>query len=74
MSGMKEELERKMVPAIDLSRCTGCESCVEICPAVFGVNRDTGLIEVVSGLQVPEEEIQEAMAMCPGDCIFWEEV
>jgi ferredoxin len=59
-------------PAIDLGLCTGCDSCLEICPAVFRRNPDTGLIEVADFPEYPEEVI-EAIALCPADCISWEE-
>ena len=61
------------VPVIDLSRCTDCESCLEICPAVFKRNNETGIIEVVELSEYPEEDVYEAMSVCPTDCITWEE-
>ena len=60
------------VPVIDLSRCTDCESCLEICPAVFKRNAETGIIEVVELSEYPEEDVREAMSVCPADCITWE--
>ncbi|MBL7175463.1 MAG: ferredoxin [Desulfobacteraceae bacterium] len=60
-------------PVIDLSRCTDCESCLEICPAVFKRNNETGIIEVVELSEYPEEDVREAMSVCPTDCITWEE-
>lgn len=60
------------IPVIDLNQCTDCESCLEICPRAFRRNPDTGLIEVVDLSEYPEEEIREAMALCPADCISWE--
>jgi len=63
----------KKIPAIDLSQCTDCDSCLEICPAVFKRNPDTGLIEVAELSEYPEE-VNEAISLCPADCISWEKV
>ena len=61
------------VPVIDFSECTDCEACLELCPTVFQRNRETGRIEVAELEDYPEEQITEAIAMCPCDCIAWEE-
>jgi len=61
------------VPVIDLSECTDCESCMELCPAVFQRNAETGQIEVKDAGPFSEKEIEEAMVMCPADCISLEE-
>jgi ferredoxin len=66
-------MSKKKIPSIDLSRCTGCDSCLEICPGVFRRNGETGLIEVVELPQYPEDEVQEAISICPADCITWED-
>lgn len=68
----KRNVPKKRVPVIDLSRCTDCESCLEICPSVFRRNEETGLIEVIDLAEYPEQEIHEAVATCPADCITWE--
>ncbi len=60
-------------PTIDLSDCTDCEACLELCPTVFRRSNETGQIEVADLEDYPEEEIAEAIAMCPCDCIVWEE-
>lgn len=60
------------VPAIDLSECTDCDGCIEICPAVFHRNEVMGYIEVFDLEEYPEEAVQEAIKMCPADCIGWE--
>lgn len=62
----------EQAPVIDISECSDCESCVELCPAVFRINEETGIIEAVEVSQYPEEEIREAISYCPKDCITWE--
>jgi len=57
-------------PSIDLSRCTGCEACLEVCPQVFVMNA-AGYIEVSDLPQYPEECVEEAMKYCPAECISW---
>jgi ferredoxin len=63
----------KKVPVIDLGNCTGCESCLEICPRVFQRNNETDLIEVKDLSEYPEEDLAEAISLCPADCITIEE-
>jgi len=46
---------------------------VELCPTVFRINEETGIIEAVELFQYPEEEIRAAISCCPKDCIIWEE-
>ena len=63
----------KKIPVIDMSECTDCESCLELCPEVFTKNKDTGQIEVIDLSEYSEEDIQEVISICPTDCITWEE-
>ncbi len=37
-------------------------------------NKDTGLIEVADLSAYPEDDIEEAMSLCPANCITWEEM
>ena len=60
-------------PVIDLGDCNECEGCVTVCPEVFQKNESMGYIEVRECDEYPEEQIQEAMNICPTDCIGWEE-
>ena len=60
------------VPIIDMSDCTDCESCLDLCPSVFIRNKETGLIEVVELSEYPEKEIREAINCCPKGCISME--
>jgi ferredoxin len=64
--------EMKSIPSLDVGQCSGCESCVEVCPQVFRRNSQTGLIEVVEVEDYPEEEVREAIKLCPADCITLE--
>ncbi len=60
------------IPVIDLGECVGCEACLELCPTVFKRN-DLGYIEVIDLPEYPEEEIEEIIKNCRGQCITWEE-
>lgn len=60
-------------PAVDISVCTLCMGCVEVCPAVFYEN-DAGYIAVAELEVYPEKEVDEAIKYCPEDAIAWEEV
>lgn len=64
----------KRIPVIDLSLCTNCDSCLAVAPGVFQRNTETGHIEVTDLIDYPEEEVDQAISICPADCIFWEEV
>jgi ferredoxin len=59
-------------PSLDLSNCTGCEACLELCPAVFKQNQ-AGYFEVAPLSSYPEECVEEAINCCPADCISWGE-
>ena len=43
-----------------------------MCPAVFKFN-SAGYIEVIELSSYPEAEVEEAIKICPEDCIYWEE-
>jgi len=58
---------------IDQDECTGCESCVELCPEVFGFDESAEVAYVIQEEGGPEEQIQEAIDSCPAECISWEE-
>ena len=60
------------VPVVDLSRCSVCSACIEVCPVVFRLN-DVGYIEIIEMTSYPETEVDEAIKYCPEDCICWEE-
>ncbi len=55
--------------SIDQEECLGCESCVEICPEIFGFNESDQKAYVKGLTGCPDEAIQEAVDSCPGNCI-----
>ncbi|MBU0733943.1 MAG: ferredoxin [Proteobacteria bacterium] len=59
-------------PLVDMSKCSDCETCLELCPSVFKRNQGSGIIETMELLHYPEEEIREVISCCPKDCITWE--
>jgi ferredoxin len=59
------------IPALDLSRCTRCDACLEVCPEVFILN-SAGYLEVVDLPAYAEECVEEAIRYCPAVCISWE--
>ena len=61
------------IPCIDMGRCSECEGCLSVCPAVFHFNAATDMIEVIDMAIYPEECVDEAIKNCPADCITWEE-
>ena len=57
-------------PVVELSECTLCQVCVEVCPDVFRLN-EAGFIEVAELPTYPRSEVDEAIKNCPADCIMW---
>jgi ferredoxin len=60
------------IPTLDMSECSNCEACLELCPTVFSQS-ESGYIEVLPLEEYPEDCIQEAINCCPSGCITWEE-
>ncbi len=58
---------------IDTDECTGCESCVEVCPEVFAFDEEAEIAYVIKEEGGPEDLIEEAIDSCPVDCIHLEE-
>jgi len=63
-------MSRKVV--IETEECVGCQSCVELCPDVFGFDEDTEKAKVIREEGGSESCIQEAVETCPVECIHWE--
>jgi len=58
---------------IDQDECIGCESCVEVCPEVFGFDESEEKAYVIDSSAASEEKIQEAIDSCPSEAISWEQ-
>ena len=54
---------------IDEEECIGCESCVELCPSVFGWNEDDEKAYVLDDADADDDCVEEAIASCPSECI-----
>lgn len=63
----------KRIPVVDIRKCTGCESCLEVCPQVFKKNMETGFIDVADLSEYPKIHVDQAIGICPVGCIRWEE-
>ncbi len=57
---------------IDEEECVGCETCVELCPDIFGFNEDDEKAYVKLAEGGDEDCIDEAMGSCPAECISYE--
>lgn len=57
---------------IETEECIGCESCVELCPDVFGFDDSSEKAFILKAEGGSEECIEEAVETCPVDCIHWE--
>ena len=60
------------IPVVDPGCCKECDACIEVCPTVFRKNEGTGLIEVVDLPEYPVALVDDAISICPEDCIIWE--
>ncbi|MFH7326684.1 ferredoxin [Desulfurivibrio sp. C05AmB] len=54
---------------LDQEECIGCQSCVEICPEVFGFADEAEKAFVIEGSDGDNPCAEEAAAACPVACI-----
>jgi ferredoxin len=57
---------------IDDEECIGDGSCADICPDCFSFEEGMTVARVVN-FDCEEDLIEEAMTICPMQCIHWEE-
>jgi ferredoxin len=65
----KGELPMAKNVTIDKDECIGCQSCVEICPDVFGFDDGEEKAYVLENFDENADCAEEAQASCPADCI-----
>ena len=58
---------------MDTEECSGCETCVELCPEVFEFNEADEVAVVIKAEGGPKDCIDDAIDACPVECIHWEE-
>ena len=58
---------------IETEECTGCETCVELCPEVFNFNEADEVAVVIKAEGGPQDCIDDAINACPVECIHLEE-
>ena len=61
------------IPFVDTDACISCGACVDVCPEVFVLNESLGYALVINPYGSDEDKVQEAMDICPVNCIHWEE-
>jgi ferredoxin len=60
------------VVILDKDECIGCESCVEVCPDVFEFDESSELANLKDvDADAFHDCIEEAIEVCPVDCIYW---
>ncbi len=57
---------------IDQLACSECGTCVELCPEAFGLDEHGGIV-VLQPDSLSREELNQAVAWCPEQCIQIEE-
>jgi ferredoxin len=58
-----------MAIIIDTYRCSGCVTCVEMCPEVFQMDPAGEKAELIDPNPVITDEVYQAAAFCPEKCI-----
>ena len=54
---------------IDTYQCSGCETCVEMCPDVFRIDESTEKAILVNTSPEITDAVRQAAAFCPEKCI-----
>jgi len=60
-----------MTVDVDHVSCIGCGACAELCPDVFAMDDRTGKARVIIFEAIDKGCIEEAIAICPAECISW---
>jgi ferredoxin len=62
----------RKVPVLDIGECSLCGGCFDLFPELFHLN-DAGYIEVLERDCYAAKDVDEAIKLCPQDCIHWED-
>ncbi len=62
-----------MKASVDADTCTGCELCVDTCPAVFEMADNLAKVKVDAVPADAEDSCREAAGNCPVEAIKIEE-
>ncbi|WP_446010861.1 ferredoxin [Candidatus Electrothrix sp.] len=54
---------------IDTYQCSGCETCVEMCPDIFRIDEATEKAALVTTALEITDAVYQAAAFCPEKCI-----
>lgn len=60
-------------PVVNQDVCIGCGTCAALAANTFAIDPATGKAKVVNPTGNTEEEINTAIASCPGGAISWTE-
>jgi len=58
---------------VDQVACSGCRSCVELCPEGFAFDEEREVAVVIDDAGLDAARLQEAASICPEACIVLEE-
>jgi len=58
---------------LDYDCCIGCGACAEICPEVFEMDDRINKARIIIFEVADQSCIEEAIAICPAECIYWNE-
>jgi ferredoxin len=73
-TGEKENQKegQTMKVKVDPDLCTGCELCIDTCPAVFEVSDGVAVVKVNPVPAEEEENCRTAVSDCPSEAIVIE--
>ena len=58
---------------LDNECCLGCGACADLCPGVFEMDDRIRKARVIIFEVTDRNCIEEAIAACPAECIFWKD-
>ena len=60
------------VAYVDQDECTSCSQCADNLPEVFEMDdEDLAIVISYDAEEIEEDDIQEEIDSCPGECIHW---